>query len=106
MMLGPYINPPFWVGGPTDAATIADLFLRQFALYGVDPRLGALLVLVGRAATDANPTDLCLICGHDWKTPGKRDDARKISNAGHHAGLALLAEGNLAELACREGEFG
>src|SRR6266481_9950792 len=80
--------------------------LRQFALYGVDPGLGALLVLVGRAAADADPTDLHLVCGHDWKTPGKRDDARKIGYAGHHAGLALLAEGQLAELACREGKVG
>jgi len=80
--------------------------LRQFALYGVDPGLGALLVLIGRAAADADPTDLHLVCGHDWKTPGKRDDARKIGYAGHHAGLALLAEGQLAELACREGKVG
>jgi hypothetical protein len=75
-------------------------------LYGVDPGLRALLVLVGRAAADANPTDLHLVCGHDGKTPGKRDDAGKIGYAGHHAGLALLAEGDLAELACREGKLG
>ena len=30
--------------------------LRQFALYGVDPGLGALLILVGRAAADAPRT--------------------------------------------------
>src|SRR6185312_4149205 len=71
--------------------------LRLFALYGVDPGLGALLVLVRRAAADANPTDLHLVCGHDGKAPCKRDDAGKIGHAGHHAGLAVLAEGDLAE---------
>jgi hypothetical protein len=80
--------------------------LCLFALYGVDPGLGALLILVGRTAADANPTDLHLVCGHDGKAPGKRDDARKIGYAGHHAGLALLAEGDLDELARREGKLG
>ena len=49
--------------------------LHQFAFYGVDPRLGALLVLVGCAAADADPTDLHFVRGHDWKPPGKSDDA-------------------------------
>src|SRR6516164_2323828 len=80
--------------------------LCQFVLYGIDPGLGALLILVGRAAADADPTDLHIVCGHDWKPPGKRDDAGKIGYAGHDAGLALLAEGEFAEPACREGKVG
>jgi hypothetical protein len=80
--------------------------LRQFALYGVDPGLGALLVLVGRAAADADPTDLHLVCGHDWKTPGKRNDAGKIGYAGDYAGFPLFAKGQLAELASRKGKIG
>src|SRR5260370_41212152 len=58
-------------------------------------------VLVGRAAADADPTDLHLVRGHDWHTPGKQDDARNLGYPAPHAGLARVAEGQPAELASR-----
>ena len=78
--------------------------LSQFALDSIDPGLGALLILIGRAAADADPTGLHIVCGHNWKTPGKRNDAGKIGYARHDSRLALLAEGELTEPARREGK--
>jgi hypothetical protein len=54
--------------------------LCQIALDGIDPGLGALLILVGCAAADANPTDLHIVCGYDLEGPGKRDDAGATDN--------------------------
>ena len=51
---------------------------ERLAAYWDDLLLGALLVLVGRAAADADPTDLHIVCGHDWKPPGKRDEALSV----------------------------
>jgi len=39
------------------------------------------LILVGRAAADANPADMDFVRGHDSQSAGKRDDSWNLADA-------------------------
>src|SRR5690349_10977346 len=51
-------------------------------LCRVQAGLGALLVLVGRAATDADTTEMRPVCRHDRKAAGEGNDAGNLGDAG------------------------
>ena len=67
--------------------------LRQFALYGVDPGLGALLVLVGRAAGPIPPicTLFAVMIG---SPPVKETMPGKLAMPGTMPGLPSLPKAN------------
>ena len=60
-------------------------------LGGIDAGLGASLILVGAATTDADPADVHPILGHNRQSAGKCGDAGNLRYPGHRASLEILA---------------
>ena len=76
------------IGGPLPAGPRTDPLQR--ILDGINAGLRTFLILVGRAAADANPTDVDFVRGHERQSAGKRDDSRNLGDARHCPPLRSL----------------
>jgi hypothetical protein len=80
--------------------------LCQIALDGIDPGLGALLILVGRAAADANPTDLhTLFAVMIGRPPANVTMPGKLAMPGTMPGLPSLPKASSPNLRVEKGKL-